>query len=98
MKAISYIHGDSNSRFSECHEVIEADEVVKRVIKNAKYYCETKFGTLAFVSYEENSYSDNKHFYYLINGEKYNSIYTNDYKELVKFHKEDNQPEQLSLF
>ena len=94
------------------HEVKEADKYIKQVFKDAMYYCETKYGVLAFTPLSDKKQFDKDgnetNTYYTINGKKYDSCYSNSYKELVKFYdtrevkepirKVINKPEQLTLF
>ena len=93
------------------YEVLPADRYLKEIIPTADYYCEIKFGVLAFIPYdeideddddeevEESKFKDHRQFYYLINGKKYKTCYTSHYIDLVKFcKKKKNKFEQLQLF
>lgn len=95
------------SLFDNRNEVVlPADEIIRRVDNRAEYYSTHEGYSYYFVPTEENETSNI--WCYSINGKKYTSVGTNDYKGLEKFFEGidrerkakivEEKPKQMSLF
>lgn len=89
LKAKSLIEGYN---FEEI--VYPADYIIKKIDSRAKFYSVHKGYSYFYIPAE----GEPDDWCYLINGEKYLSIGTNDRKELEKFYANDDKPYQMNLF
>ena len=71
------------------HDVEIADDIVKRIDSKAKYMCKYDFATELFIPSLDGQY--------LIDGESYDTLWTNKYDELLKSKKKIKY-EQIKLF
>lgn len=81
--------------FLEKLELKKADDYIKSVIPNAKYYLDYELGALILEPTESDEDMDNRT---VINGTAYKGTFTNKYENLVKLRNSQKKYEQLTLF
>lgn len=73
----------------------KADDYIKSVIPNAKYYLDYELGALILEPTESDEDMDNRT---VINRIAYKGTFTNKYENLVKLRNSQKKYEQLTLF